>query len=337
MAYNSIDFDPQPIPSIALMFGDYPDADGEKLEVSDGQGRIHIPYMWAILTGNIGVSVTIEVHPQEPDGALGSFAEEFTYTKKTNGTERFRIPGPFDLIYTGYIELASSAPAGTVKLVIPHISFEFRGDFESAAIPLTEGALPVDVCASIDSATHDDPVIADGPQGMLSAFEISGDPPTDGVGADYDAVRARGSREGVQHILPTDEESKMTPMSSLLNAIRGINTNPDSLRQSFDEIINDTDISATTRRFVIPMDGFKLFSLTWVVSGGVTLTLHQSNHPDADETSDSGWTQVTTFGTQVDNSDTFHMGFPVSILQFMLKVVTSDASNSLAIFSGRGN
>jgi len=337
MPYSSIAFDPQSYPSIALMSGDYPDADGEQLVVVDAQGRIHIPYMWVILTGNAGVAVTVEVHPQAPDGALGSFAEEFTFTKRNNGTERFRIPGPFDLLYTGYIEITTAAAAGTIKLVIPHISFEFRGDFEWADLPLYEGILPVDMVCSQDAAEHDEPVVDKGPQEMLSAFEISGTEPTDAVDADYDTVRARGSRQGVQHILLTDEKSRMSPMSELINAIRGINTNPDALRESFDEIINSTDISATTRRFVIPMDGFKLFSITWVVAGGVTLTLYQSNHPDADETADTGWTQVVTFGVQVDNSDTFHMGFDFKILHLMLKVVTSDTSNSLAIYTARGN
>ncbi len=107
-----------------------------------------------------------------------------------------------------------------------------------------------------------------------------------------------------------------------------------------EHIIDETNQSASTYRSIIDLNSYKDLSLHWVLSGGVTLTFWASNDASADDSSDTGWEDVTSIVTgnasEVDNSGIAFVDI-IRVDRLMIKYVTSDATNATDIFTMKGN
>lgn len=98
-------------------------------------------------------------------------------------------------------------------------------------------------------------------------------------------------------------------------------------------LIEETDKTAGTYRVEIESEGYKNMSLHLKGSGGVTFTLFATNDETADTTADTGWVDVTNSiigGTNlVDDEGIYFVDTPQLPLKWMVKYVTSDATNAV--------
>lgn len=124
-------------------------------------------------------------------------------------------------------------------------------------------------------------------------------------------------------------------------ADRGINVNPDSTHNSYsDPVVDATNDDTTTIRKVVSLENYKDLSITWILSGGVIMTFWVSDDPDADDSADTGWQDVTNdftgSATQEDSSGSALVA-TVRAPKLMVKYITSDASNATNVWVSKGN
>lgn len=104
-----------------------------------------------------------------------------------------------------------------------------------------------------------------------------------------------------------------------------------------DPIIDETNLNIDSAYAVIYMESYQYFSLHVNVSGGVIVTMYVSNNSaaaDDDETSDWVDYSSTIFGAaNVEDAEGFYIqDTTIMPLKFLVKVVTSDATNAADIF-----
>jgi hypothetical protein len=99
-----------------------------------------------------------------------------------------------------------------------------------------------------------------------------------------------------------------------------------------EHIIDEADVDADTYRVEFYPGNTKNLSIHVKGSGGVTITLHETNDDSADTSSDDGWNDITNdvFGsaTLVDTGAMAHIKSRKP-LKYMVKYVTSDDTNAI--------
>lgn len=108
-----------------------------------------------------------------------------------------------------------------------------------------------------------------------------------------------------------------------------------------EHLVDETNLAAGSYRYEFSMDGYKHASIQWNNSGGVTMTIWAANDTSADTSSDSGWEDVTTEVTgnasEADNNGIAFIDTNMCVGKFMIRMITSDSSNSLDVWIKRGN
>jgi hypothetical protein len=107
--------------------------------------------------------------------------------------------------------------------------------------------------------------------------------------------------------------------------------------QKISSFVSETDLAASTYRYIFDLADYKAYGIQWSVSGGVTIEHFLSLDDSADDSSDTGWVQVTSFGSQVDNDGLYERDIYVTADRGMIKIVTADATNSIDIKISRVN
>ena len=119
------------------------------------------------------------------------------------------------------------------------------------------------------------------------------------------------------------------------------NRNPDYAHYtSIEQIIDETNLDTDSTYAPFYMASYQYFNLHINVSGGVIVTVYVSNNSaaaDDDETSDWVDYSNTIFGAAnvEDAEGMYFQDTPVMPLKFLVKVVTTDASNAADIFLRR--
>jgi len=119
-------------------------------------------------------------------------------------------------------------------------------------------------------------------------------------------------------------------------AIRSWNTQPNWAHKTTLPLIDESNEAAGTYRKMFSWQTYKNGSFQWSLSGGVTMTVWGSNNPAADDSSDTGWEDITTFltgnPTEVDNSGMVFLDSNIACDKLMVKRVTSDNTNASDVF-----
>jgi len=100
---------------------------------------------------------------------------------------------------------------------------------------------------------------------------------------------------------------------------------------SVEHIIDEANVAASTYRKEFTVEGYRNFVFHLNGSGGVTMTLWTTLDDTTDETADTGWVRVdpTIFPDLVDGETVFYVDTPQMPLKYMIKYVTSDATNAV--------
>lgn len=113
--------------------------------------------------------------------------------------------------------------------------------------------------------------------------------------------------------------------------------NPDYEKWTSQELLIDLAVDAETNRFVIPMEGYKDLSTHRKITAGgtVDITLWGTNNPDADDTADTDWVDITadyfakaTSGT----SEVAEVSENIFFMKLMIKVVTTGTTNLIDVY-----
>lgn len=102
------------------------------------------------------------------------------------------------------------------------------------------------------------------------------------------------------------------------------------------QLINDTDVAAATYRKVFNRESYRGASLHLRCSGGVIMTVWGSNDPDADNTADTGWVDLSNSiigaANLTDGEGLYFIDTDQMTDKMMIKYVTSDATNAIDAF-----
>ena len=102
---------------------------------------------------------------------------------------------------------------------------------------------------------------------------------------------------------------------------------------SIEHIIDEANVAAATYRKEFTATGYRDFSFHLNGSGGVTFTIWATNDDTTDETSDTGWIDISSsiLGSVslVDDSGIYFIDTQQMPLKYMIKYVASDATNAV--------
>lgn len=111
-------------------------------------------------------------------------------------------------------------------------------------------------------------------------------------------------------------------------------------RTSVEHGIDETNLDTDSVYVAYSMDTYQHFSLHYDISGGATITVYVTNistASDTDETSD--WIDYSTTilgaASKTDEAAMVIQDTPASFNKFLIKVVTSDATNALDVYVKR--
>jgi hypothetical protein len=107
--------------------------------------------------------------------------------------------------------------------------------------------------------------------------------------------------------------------------------------QKNSSFVSETNLAASTYRYIFDLADYQNYGIQWSVSGGVTIEHFLTLDDTADDSADTGWIQDTDFGTQVDNDGLFERDTPTTADRGMVKITTSDATNSISVILSRSN
>jgi len=100
--------------------------------------------------------------------------------------------------------------------------------------------------------------------------------------------------------------------------------------------ISETNKAAGIYRVEFYSSNFNYRSIHVKCSGGVTVTIWTTNNADADTSSDTGWVDksadIIDAASLVDDEDIFFIDSPTRPLKWMIKYVTSDATNAIDVW-----
>lgn len=122
-----------------------------------------------------------------------------------------------------------------------------------------------------------------------------------------------------------------------LNAELDIVQNPEWAHYtSTEQVVSATNVAAATYRTIIDVEGYRNGALQLKGSGGVTFTIWASLDDTADDTADTGWIDVSTLiigaANLVDSEDIFFIDTNIMPDRFMIKYVTSVATNAIDVW-----
>jgi len=116
---------------------------------------------------------------------------------------------------------------------------------------------------------------------------------------------------------------------------------PVTLHNVDDHLIDEVNQAIATYRNIFSMENYKNASIQCNISGGVILKIYGTDDKTADNSSTSGWIDMSLDimkqATLEDDEAMFLLDTNIRVLKFMVEYVTSDATNAVDVFVYKGN